>query len=107
MTILAIGILASLLQVAGYAFYSSKMLKRDIRPNAASWLMFAYGTTLLAILEWDRGASFALLVLPVLCAISSTLVAMYALRHTASWWPQHPLERFSIFLDITLTIIYV
>jgi len=30
MTILAIGILASLLQVAGYAFYSSKMLKYDI-----------------------------------------------------------------------------
>ena len=46
MDVLAIGIMAGLLQVAGYAFYSSKMLKRDIRPNAASWLMFAYGTTL-------------------------------------------------------------
>lgn len=107
METLQLGIFAALLQVAGYAFYSSKILTRDIRPNAISWLMFAYGTTLLLVVEWDRDASFALLALPAACALSSIVVAFYALRNADTWWPEHPLERFSFGLDVFLTIVYV
>lgn len=107
METLQLGILAALLQVAGYAFYGSKILTRDIRPNAISWLMFAYGTTLLLVVEWDRDASVALLALPAACALSSIVVAFYALRNAHAWWPEHPLERFSFGLDILLTVAYV
>lgn len=106
METLQLGILAALLQVAGYAFYGAKILKRDIRPNAISWLMFAYGTTLLLIVEWDRDASFALLALPIACSISSILVAVYALRKMRIVWPDHFLESFSFGVDLFLTVVY-
>lgn len=104
---LQLGVFAALLQIAGYAFYGSKVLKRDIQPNPTSWLMFAYGTTLVSVLEWDRGASLALLALPIACAISSIVVAIYALRKTGRWLPTHTLDRFSFSLDMMLTIVYV
>lgn len=107
MDILQIGIFAALLQTAGYAFYGSKVLARDIRPNAISWLMFAYGTTLLLVVEWDRDASIALLILPASCALLSIIVAFYALRNSRSWWPKDLLERFSFSLDVVLTVVYL
>src|SRR3989338_10985416 len=106
MDIVPFGILAALLQVSGYAFYGSKILRRDIRPNAISWLMFAYGTTLLLVVEWDRDATFSLLALPAACAISSIVVAIYALRMAKTAWPEHLMERFSFVLDILLTVSY-
>ena len=107
MDALQLGVFAALLQVAGYAFYGSKILRRDIRPNAATWLMFAYGTGFLLIVEWDRDASFALLALPAACALSSIVVAFYTLWKSEVWWPEHVLERTSFGLDILLTIAYV
>lgn len=58
MGIVELGIVAAALQAAGYLVYGSRVLRRDILPNPTSWLMFAYGTTLLFILEWDRDASY-------------------------------------------------
>lgn len=107
MDVLQFGIFAALLQTAGYAFYGSKVLTRDIRPNAISWLMFAYGTTLLLVVEWDRDASFALLALPAACAALSIIVAFHALRNADVWWPRNFSERFSFGLDIVLTIVYL
>src|SRR3989344_1374838 len=105
--IVELGIVAAALQVAGYLVYGSRVLRRDIKPNGASWFMFAYGTGLLLILEWGRGASFALLALPAACAISSIFVAWYCLRQSSTaWWPEHPLERFSFLFDVLLTITY-
>ena len=108
MDILALGILAAGLQILGYLAYGFKVLRRDILPNAASWIMFAYGTSLLVILEFNRGASFALLALPLSCALASIFIARYAMRKTRrAWWPEHWLERLSFFLDVVLTAAYL
>ncbi len=107
MEAIQLGILAVLLQAAGYAFYGSKILRMDIRPNPASWLMFSYGTALLFMVEWDRDASFALLALPAACALSSIIVAFYALRKSRGWWPADTLERFSFAFDVVLTFVYL
>lgn len=107
MEALQLGVFAALLQAAGYAFYGSKVLARDIRPNAASWLMFAYGTSLLLVVEWDRDAGVALLALPAVCAISGIIVAFHALRRADLWWPEHFLEKFSFGFDMFLTFAYV
>src|SRR3989344_3985059 len=102
-----LGLVAASLQATGYLVYGFKVLKRDIAPNPASWLMFAYGTTLLLVLEWDRGASFAVLALPFICAVSSAVVAWYCLRKAQrTWWPEHVLERISFVLDVLLTVAY-
>jgi hypothetical protein len=105
--ILQLGIIAAALQVAGYLVYGSRMLRKDIKPNGASWFMFSYGTALLLILEWDRDASFALLALPAACAVSSVFVAWYCLRQSRrAWWPEHSIEKFSFAFDVLLTITY-
>ncbi len=107
MEVLILGTAAAILQVLGYFAYGFKILRRDISPNAASWVMFAYGTSLLVVLEWDRDASIAVLMLPIACALSSIVVALYAVRKSGrAWWPEHPLERFSFFLDVSLTVAY-
>lgn len=108
MSILFLGITAALLQVLGYVTYGWKVLRRDIEPNATSWLMFAYGTSLLVLVEWDRDAGFALLALPTICAVLSVGIAFYCIRKVRRlWWPEHPLERFSFALDVGLTLLYI
>ena len=48
---LYLGLLAGLLQLVGYLLY---VRDEEIEPNPVTWLMFAYGTMLLTVLEWDR-----------------------------------------------------
>ena len=53
---LYLGLLAGVLQLVGYLIY---VRDEEIEPNPVTWLMFAYGTMLLTMLEWDRQASAA------------------------------------------------
>lgn len=106
--LLILGAFAAILQASGYLVYGFQVLRRDISPNAVSWLMFAYGTTLLLVLEWDRDASASVLLLPAICAISSIIVALYCIRRTRNWWwPEHVLDRFSFGFDLLLTVAYL
>ena len=63
--ILYVGLLAGALQLIGYLLY---LRDEEIEPNPVTWLMFAYGTILLTLLEWDRQASGAELALPAVCS---------------------------------------
>lgn len=108
MELTTLGLLAASLQAIGYLVYGFKVLRKEILPNPASWLMFAYGTTFLVILEWDRDASLALLALPIVCAFLSIAIALYCLHKVRrTWWPEHGLEKFSFSLDVLLTIAYL
>ena len=102
-----LGLCAAALQALGYLVYVTQVLRSEIRPNAASWTMFAYGTTLLLFLEMDRGARWELLAVPAVCAISSILVAIYCLRRGGRLWPQNSVDRLSFVLDVCITIVYV
>jgi hypothetical protein len=101
----ALGIAAAILQVAGYWLYIRNFMTETIRPNAATFLMFSYGTSLLAFLEWRNNASWPVLLLPVICAILGILVAAMCLRRGAT----EPIDRFEGFAfstDLWLTIGY-
>jgi SET domain len=102
----SLGLIAAVLQVAGYAIYIRNFQRDAIKPNAASFLMFAYGTSFLAFLEWKSGASLALLALPFTCAALGTVVALMCLRAGAT----EPIDRFearAFWTDIWLTIFYM
>lgn len=104
--ITALGLIAAVLQVAGYAIYIRNFQRDAIKPNAASFFMFAYGTSLLAFLEWKSGATWALLALPFACAVLSVLVALMCLRAGAT----EPIDRFearAFWTDIWLTAFYM
>ncbi len=101
----ALGIAAAGLQIAGYWLYISNFINERIRPNAASFLMFSYGTSLLAFLEWRNNAGWPVLLLPVACAVLGIVVAAMCLRHGAT----EPIDRFEAFAfstDLWLTIAY-
>lgn len=72
MALIAFAVMSGVLQMAGYIFYALKTR----RPNPLSWLMWAYGTTLVGFLEYDYGASWYILLLPIVCSVSSIVIAI-------------------------------
>lgn len=107
MTPVQFAIIAGFVQVLGYALYIRKILRRELEPNPAAWLMFAYGTALLTILEFDIGAEIELLILPIICATLSIGVAYICWHRGSLGWPEHPADRFAFIADIVLTVGYI
>lgn len=112
--ILTIGIFSGVLQVLGYYFY---IKDEDIDPNPVTWFMFAYGTGILALLEWDSEATAPELFLPVTCAVLSIYVSYKCWKkarlHDPSkwwpedWWPEDKLEQWSFISDALITLGYI
>ena len=100
-----LAIAAAGFQLAGYALYVRLFLQRRIRPNAASWLMFAYGTALMVALEWGDGARWPLLALPVCCALASIAVALLCLRKRATDAVDR-VEASAFYADVFLSFLY-
>ncbi len=108
------GIIAGLLQVVGYWIY---IADDKIDPNPVTWFMFAYGTGLLTILEWDKDASVPELILPAVCSVLSIYVSFRCWKKARAmnpkawwprdWWPEDTWERWSFISDIIITIGYV
>jgi SET domain len=101
-----LGVLAGVFQLIAYLVYIRFFLADSIRPNPISWIMFAYGTSLMAFLEWRAGASWALLVLPVVCAAMSVLVALMCFRKGDAE-PAGVAERWAFGADLGLTFAYI
>lgn len=100
-----LGVLAAIFQISGYLLYIRNFLKRSIRPNAASYLMFAYGTALVAFLALENGAQWPELLLLCACASMSVIIAIMCLRKNAT----EPVDRFEAIVfsaDLWLTVGY-
>ncbi|MFZ1988095.1 MAG: hypothetical protein WAV21_03645 [Minisyncoccia bacterium] len=69
--------------------------------------MFAYGTAILTVLEWDRDATISLLLLPIVCATLSNRVALLCWQQGRMKWPENFIDRFAFLVDIFLTAGYV
>lgn len=112
--LMLLGIISGLLQVVGYILY---IRNPDIDPNPVTWFMFAYGTGILAILEWDASATWPELFLPISCAVFSIYVSYRCwvkARLTDSsnwwprdWWPEDRSERVAFISDIFITLGYI
>ena len=103
--IVQLAILAAVLQALGYVLYARLFLKKQIRPNAASSFMFAYGTALLVLLEYSHGATWELLALPATCAFMSIFIALLCLRKGATE-PVDKVEAVAFSADVWLTILW-
>jgi len=113
-TVLLLGIIAGLLQLLGYYLY---LTDEHIDPNPVTWFMFAYGTLVLAVLEWDIDATFAELILPTVCGILAIVVSVKCWRKARTinpnrwwpedWWPEDFWDRFSFAGDVLITLAYI
>lgn len=108
------GVIAGFLQLLGYLFY---IWNEDIDPNPVTWFMFAYGTFLLTILEWDGEATVPELLLPAVCTAFAIYVSFVCWRKARAqnphkwwpedWWPEDRGEQISFVSDIGLTLLYL
>lgn len=105
MTAMLFGAAAAILQVAGYLWYIHNFRREAIRPNAASFLMFAYGTAFIFLLEYESAATWAMLALPAACAAMSIAIAVMCLRQGATE-PIDRAEGIAFALDVGLTVGY-
>jgi len=102
-----LGILSGALIVGGYILYIKMSLRKEIEPNPTTWLMFTYGTSLLTILEWDRGATIWVLLNPIVCASASIVVACICWRKGTIKFPDNKVDRVALVSDLTLTALYL
>lgn len=112
--VLVLGVIAGLLQFYGYVLY---IRDTHIEPNPVTWFMFAYGTILLTVLEWDSNASFSELILPSVCSIMAIYVSyrcwIIAFKRNPKewwprdWWPDNWQDKFAFQTDIALTVGYI
>lgn len=102
-----LGYIASGLMIFGYWIYIRHALVDGFDPNPSTWLMFAYGTALLTVLEFDKDAEWHLLLTPIACSLLSIWVALICRRRGKLRWPDAWEDRIAFILDILLTIAYV
>jgi hypothetical protein len=114
--VILLGIMAGIFQLVGYTDYYKKVAKSEVDPNPLTWLMFAYGTFFLFILEWDKGATVSMLLLPVACSIGGIGIAIIIwwrhYRNTKNWWPNswrisRDADGYSFLADLVLTAAYL
>lgn len=99
-------IASGILHVTGYLLYIRGSLSNDINPNPVTWLMFAYGTTLLTFLEYENDASWRELVLPIACTAGALLVAGICAARGRMRMPETGIELSAFVADVALTIGY-
>jgi SET domain len=101
-----LGVVAGAFQLVGYLVYIRYFLDNRIRPNATSWIMFAYGTSLMLFLEWRSEATWELLLLPAVCAFMSLFVAGLCIKKGFNG-PTDAFEKGAFGADVGLTAGYL
>lgn len=107
MSLAILAIAAGLLQALGYFVYLRKSLRNEVEPNPTTWFMFAYGTVILTVLEFDLNASWTILLLPSICAVLAVFVALLCWKRGTLRWPSHWMDRSAFVVDTILTVAYL
>ena len=75
-----LGVFAGLLQVLGYWKYVKKINIGRVRPNTASWSIWAFGAVLESSSYVFTTGDWVKNILPVACAFSAVVMFVYCLR---------------------------
>src|SRR3989344_2055367 len=121
------GVSASLLQIIGYIFYLKKIKLGRVRPNTASWSIWAFGSILETVSYiWVTG-DWVKNLLPIVCSISAVILFFYCLTrgHFGKisrlewilivmdcvaiflWWWYHSATYANLFLMFTAIVSFV
>lgn len=95
------------LEIAGYLLYIYKSLKKEVEPNPAAWLMFGYGAIVMTILEWDRNASFLVLLQPLACAFFNLVIVAIVWHRGKLAFPDDLFDQVALISDILITVAFV
>ena len=79
------GKLAGIISLSAYAPYILSILRKETKPNRASWIIWAIVSSIIALSYREAGASYAFLA-PVGYAIGSTIVLILSIRNGVGGW---------------------
>ena len=79
------GKLAGIISLTAYAPYIISTLRKETKPNRASWFIWLTVSLIIALSYRDAGASYAFLV-PVGYTIGSTIIAILSLKYGVGGW---------------------
>jgi hypothetical protein len=77
--------LAGIISLAAYVPYILSILRKETKPNRASWIIWAIVSTIIALSYREAGASYAFLA-PVGYAVGSTIVFILSIRYGVGGW---------------------
>ncbi len=79
------GKLAGIISLSAYIPYIVSILRKETKPNRASWIIWAIVSTIIALSYREAGASYAFLA-PVGYVIGSTTVFILSIRYGVGGW---------------------
>jgi hypothetical protein len=79
------GKLAGIISLAAYAPYILSILRKETKPNRASWIIWAVVSTIIALSYREAGASYAFLA-PVGYVVGSTIVFILSIKYGVGGW---------------------
>lgn len=104
---LQLAILIGGLELTGYLLYIYKSLKKEVHPNPVAWLMFGYGAIVMTILEWDRHASFLILLQPLACAFFNLVIVAIVWHRGKLSFPDDLFDQVALVSDFIITFAFV
>lgn len=75
-----LGILSGVLQLIGYWIYVRSMLRTEIRPNSASWFIWAYGAAIETTSYFEMSGDVVKSILPIACTFASIATFVLMLK---------------------------
>lgn len=105
MSVLAISILSGVTQLWGYLIYAKYTIFGKIRPNAASWSIWAFGAVLESLSYIYLTGDVFKNILPIVCAISAVLFFIVCIVKGYFSRPSN-FEISIVVLDIIIIIIW-
>ena len=102
---IALGVLSGVLQLLGYSYYIKKIKLGRIRPNTASWSIWAFGAVLESASYVGVTGDWVKNILPIVCALSAVFIFFYCLRFRHFTWPSR-FEWSILFLDVIAILIW-
>ncbi len=76
--IFILGIVSGVIQISGYVVYTENVLRNEVRPNSASWSIWAFGSILNFVSYAQLTHEWAKEFLPAVCAMSCIICFLIA-----------------------------
>ncbi len=103
-----LGVLAGILQIAGYWIYGRASLASDIKPNAASWAAWSFGSLINLISyasltqgDWKKDA------LPAACSFCCLTMTVVLLLKGHMHKPREPWEWCAFVIDAVASLVFL
>ncbi len=104
----SLGLVAGLIQIVGYVWYISYVVRGVIKPNTSSWIIWTYGNFIVcwSYIETAKELSFRE-SLPFICSLACIVCAVIFLILRKFEWPEKRYEWEILGADVVITIYWV